>query len=86
MFHILCNSVIFYEGEFMPIVFAPINTSLKVVKVLTDDKTKKHLESLGIAVNNSITVLSSCGGSVVCRVMDGKLALDHDLSTKIFVA
>ncbi len=69
----------------MPIVFAPINTPLRIVRVTADEKTKKHLESLGIAVNGNITVLSSGGGSVVCRVLDGKLALDHDLSTKIFV-
>ncbi len=70
----------------MPIVFAPLNKPLRVVRVSADDKTKKHLESLGISVNNTITVLSSGGGSVICRVMDGKLALDHNLSTKIFVA
>ncbi len=70
----------------MPIVFAPINTPLKIVRIIADDKTKKHLESLGLSINNSITVLSASGGSVVCRVMDGKLALDHNLSTKIFVA
>ncbi len=69
----------------MPIVFAPVNTPLRVVRVAADDKTKKHLESLGISVNSSITVLSTSGGSVVCRVLDGKLALDHNISTKIFV-
>ena len=69
----------------MPIVFAPVNTPLRVVRVAADDKTKKHLESLGISVNSSITVLSTSGGSVVCRVLDGKLALDHNLSTKIYV-
>ncbi len=69
----------------MPIIFAPINTQLRVVRIAADDKTKKRLESLGIAVNSSITVMSSGGGSVVCRVLDGKLALDRDLSTKIFV-
>ena len=70
----------------MPIVFAPLNIDLKIVRVLTDDKTKKHLESLGITVNGNITVLSSSGGSVVCRIKDGKIALDSNLSTKIFVA
>ena len=70
----------------MPIVFAPINIELRIVRVLADDKTKKHLESLGITVNGNITVLSSSGGSVVCKVKDGKLALDSNLSTKIFVA
>ena len=70
----------------MPIVFAPLNIDLRIVKVLADDKTKKHLESLGITVNGNVTVLSSSGGSVVCRIKDGKIALDSNLSTKIFVA
>ena len=70
----------------MPIVFAPLNIDLKIVRVLADEKTKKHLESLGITVNGNVTVLSSSGGSVVCRIKDGKIALDSNLSTKIFVA
>ena len=70
----------------MPIVFAPLNIDLRIVRVLADDKTKKHLESLGITVNGNITVLSSSGGSVVCKIKDGKIALDSNLSTKIFVA
>ena len=70
----------------MPIVFAPLNVDLRIVRVLVDDKTKKHLESLGITVNGSIMVLSSSGGSVVCKIKDGKIALDSKLSTKIFVA
>ena len=70
----------------MPIVFAPLNIDLRIVRVLADDKTKKHLESLGITVNGNVTVLSSSGGSVVCRIKDGKIALDSNLSTKIFVA
>ena len=70
----------------MPIVIAPLNRSLKIVRVATSDKTKKHLESLGIVVNCEITVISNSGGSVVCQVKNGKIALDSDISTKIFVA
>ncbi len=70
----------------MPLVYAPTNTQLKIVRIATDDKTKKHLESLGIASGGEIIVLSSGGGSVVCKIKDGKLALDGDLSARIFVA
>lgn len=70
----------------MPIVLAPLNQRLKIVRIATDEKTKKHLESLGITISGEITVLSASGGSVVCRIKDGKIALDSDLSTKIFVA
>ncbi|MBO4534750.1 MAG: ferrous iron transport protein A [Clostridia bacterium] len=70
----------------MPIVVAPIGKELRVVKVLADEKTKKHLNNLGITVDSTIVVLSSSGGTVICQVMDGRIALDRNLSTKIFVA
>ncbi|MCR4726382.1 MAG: ferrous iron transport protein A [Clostridia bacterium] len=70
----------------MPIVLAPINRNLTIVRIVTDEKTKKHLESLGVTVNGSVTVLSSSGGTVVVKIKDGRIALDSNLSTKIFVA
>ena len=69
----------------MPIVLAPLNKPVKVIRIFAEEKTKKHLESLGITINSQLTVLSSGGGSVVCRVKDGKIALDGNLSTKIMV-
>lgn len=70
----------------MPIALAPINQELKVIKVLADDKTKKHLESLGILVNSSLTVISSVNGGVVVAVKEGRLALDRSIASKILVA
>ncbi len=70
----------------MPIVIAPLDTELKIVRIAADEKLKKHLESLGITVSGNITVLSSEGGTVVCKIKDGRIALDSDLSAKIFVA
>lgn len=70
----------------MPLVFAPLERRLKVIKILTDDRTKKHLESLGITIEATINVLSQSGGSVICAVKDGRLALDRNLAMKIFVA
>ena len=70
----------------MPIVIAPFNTELKVVRILADEKTKKHLESLGITVSGTLTVLSSGGGSVILKIKDGRIALDKSIATKIFVA
>ena len=36
----------------MPIMLAPLNEEVRVIKILADEKTKKHLESLGILVNS----------------------------------
>ena len=70
----------------MPIGLAPLNTEMKVVKILVDEKTKKHLESLGILVNSQITVISSVNGGVVIAVKEGRLALDRSIASKILVA
>lgn len=70
----------------MPLIIAPENQELKIVKILADDKIKKHLESLGITINSNITVLSHSGGNVICKVCEGRLALDRNLATKIVVA
>ncbi len=70
----------------MPVVFAPQGEILKVIRVLADEKTKKHLENLGITVGAQITVLSAGGGSVIVMVKDSRLALDKSVATKILVA
>lgn len=70
----------------MPIIVAPIGKQLKVIKILTDDKTKKHLESLGITIDSELSVLSESGGSIILLIKDGRLALDKVLATKILVA
>lgn len=70
----------------MPIILAPVNKELRIVRIVADEKNKKHLENLGINVNGSVMVLSSSGGSVVLKIKDGRVALDRNLSTKILVA
>ena len=70
----------------MPLVLAATDVDLKVIKILVDDKTKKHLESLGITINSTIKLVSASGGNVICIVKDGRLALDKSIATKILVA
>lgn len=69
----------------MPIAVAPAGRKMKVVKVTADDKTRRHLENLGITAGAEIEVISGSGGSIICKVKDGRLALDKNLSTKILV-
>lgn len=69
----------------MPLIIAPTDTNLSVVKISTDEKTKKHLESLGITINSIIRILSHSGGSTICLIKDTRLALDRSVTTKIFV-
>ena len=70
----------------MPIVLAPENVDLKITKILVDEKTKRHLENLGILVNAIITILSKQDGNVIVKVKDGRLAINKEIALKIFVA
>ncbi len=69
----------------MPLMIAPLNQPIKVVKILADEKTKKHLESLGITINSVIEVVSN-SSSIVLKIKEGRLAIDRDLASRIVVA
>ncbi len=70
----------------MPIMLAPLNEEVRVIRILADEKLKKHLESLGILPNSVLTVLSTVNGGVVVAIKNGRLALDHEIASKILVA
>ena len=73
-------------GVNMPLIIAPINKELKIIKILAEEKIKKHLASLGLIVDSHLTVLSSANGNIICKVKEGRLALDFSTATKIIVA
>lgn len=70
----------------MPLVIAPLNTDLRIVKILVDEKLKKHLESLGITINSVIQVVSCSNGNCIIQVKDSRLAIDRHMATKLLVA
>lgn len=70
----------------MPIMLAPLNEEVRVIRILADEKMKKHLESLGILVNSKLTVVSTVNGGVIVIIKNGRLALDHEIASKILVA
>ena len=54
----------------MPILIAPQKVDLTIIKVLVDEKTKKHLESLGIAINEVVRVISATSSSVILLIKE----------------
>lgn len=71
----------------MPLILAPENTELRIVKVMiSDEKTKRHLENLGILINSNIIILSRQNGDIIVKVKDGRLAINKETAEKIHVA
>ena len=69
----------------MPLTIAPAGRELKIIKVLSEEKTKRHLENLGIIAGATLEVLAGDKGSVIVKIKEGRLALNKEIATKIFV-
>ena len=41
----------------MTLFLAPLETKIRIAKILTDEKTKHHLLSLGLCVGTEVTVV-----------------------------
>lgn len=70
----------------MPLLNAPLNTELKIIKILVDEKTKRHLENLGVLVNALVTIISQTEGNVIVKIKNVRLAINKATAMKIFVA
>lgn len=70
----------------MPIVLAPVDTELVVLKIVANQDIKRRLEDLGITIGSKIKLISNSGGNVICEIKDGRIALDTETARKIFVA
>ena len=70
----------------MSLFVAPIDVELKISKVLTDEKTKRHLLNLGLCVGLSVKVVSHTAGDLIIKIMETTLALNKDTALKIIVA
>ncbi len=69
----------------MPLMIAPTDTELTVVRLVGNDKAIKHLRELGIVPEMKITLLSSEANGVILRLGDSRLALDRNMARAIQV-
>lgn len=70
----------------MPLILAPLNREMEIKTLAVEDKTKKHLQEIGISVGSKITLVSSDARGVIIVVKEGRLCLDGALARKILVA
>ena len=69
----------------MPLPIAPLDIPLRVLSVKGNEKDRRHLETLGLTKNMKIELMSSQGGSVICRLNDSRLALDMKTAFHVLV-
>lgn len=69
----------------MSLIQAPQGESITVVRVAADEKTRKHLQDLGIVSGAQLTPLSFSNGSMIVRVRDSRIAVNRDIAENIIV-
>lgn len=68
----------------MPLIFAKENQILTILKILVDEKTRRHLENLGLVRNQQIELLTNAN-NIIIKVKETRLALNKELASKILV-
>ncbi len=69
----------------IPLIMAEKEVDLKITKLTADQKTKRHLENLGILQGEIVKIISENKGNVILKIKDGRLAIGEELARKIFV-
>ncbi len=69
----------------MSLIQAPQGESITVVRVAADEKTRKHLQDLGIVSGAQLTPLSFSDGSMIVRVRDSRITVNRDIAENIIV-
>lgn len=69
----------------MPLLVAPVGLSLKVLRITGNEKTRKHLETLGLTKDMQLELLSAEGGAAIIKVHDSRISLDHQTALSIMV-
>ena len=65
------------KESMMLLTLAPHNQDLKILKIYMDDKTKHHLDNLGILVGATLQSISDISGNLILKVKDGKVAINR---------
>ncbi len=67
------------------IVMSKEKEELRIAKIIADEKTKRHLENLGLLVNQKIEIISKNNGNAIIKVKDSRIAIGEELARKIYV-
>ncbi|MFA5448964.1 MAG: FeoA family protein [Clostridia bacterium] len=69
----------------IPLAVAPIGKEMTIAKIITDTKTKRHLENLGILVGGEVSSMADSAGNLILKIKEGRLAINKELAMKIYV-
>ena len=69
----------------MPLTMARSGEINYIKRVVGNEETKRHLETLGFVVGGAVTVISSLNGNLIGNVKDSRVAISREMANKIMV-
>ncbi len=69
----------------MPLAFADVGEENIIQRIGGKQETKQHLENMGFVVGGTVTVLSTNGGNLIVKVKESRVAISHEMASKIMV-
>lgn len=70
----------------MPLVFAQMHTTLRVLRVSGTEELRTRLATLGITMGSELRIVAGTAGNFILDVRGSRLALDHKVCRHIEVA
>ena len=58
---------------------------MKIVRIQGRDKTRSFLAGLGFTEGSEVTVVSELAGNVIFKIKDARVALGHEMASRILV-
>ena len=69
----------------LPLTMASQGEPMTIKKIGGKQETKKFLETLGVVVGGTVTVVSEINGNMIVNVKDSRVAIGKDMANKIMV-
>ena len=69
----------------MPLTFAKVGETSRIVKITGKDEVRQHLANLGFVSGEQVTVVSEMAGNLILKIKDSRIALDKGMARRIMI-
>lgn len=70
----------------MPLTMIRPGETKSIKQILGKDETRRHLESLGFTVGESVTAISELSGNLIISIKGSRIAINKTMASKILMA
>ena len=69
----------------LPLTMAKPGEPVVIRKITGKDEVRRHLAELGFVVDETVSVVSEMGGSLILQVKDSRIALDRSMANRVMI-